>query len=401
VARRDASATLRRVTSDACDFDVSDEQLRAAGSIKWTFAPADVIPAWVAELDVAPCPVVLSAVRDAVERGSLGYAPLDSVSGLPQATADFQRGRFGWDVDPSLVLGCGDVMAGVQLALTYLCEPAPVVVPVPSYPPFLAIVPLTGRELVTVPFTADAVGRPALDLDAIDAALAAGARTVLLSQPHNPMGRAFDTTELAALRGVVIRHGARVISDEIHGPLVLPGATHVPYASLPGTADHVTTVLAASKAWNIPGLKCAQIIAGNLVDAATLRGLPLVANHGISPLGIVATIAAYREGGPWLDSVVSHLASQRDLFAGLLAENVPEARWAGLGATYLAWVDLRATGIDDPAEAARRHGVEVSVGRDFGAGYERYARINIGTSAERLTRVMERLGRAWAARSGA
>lgn len=389
------------MTSDACDFDVSDEQLRAAGSIKWTFAPADVIPAWVAELDVAPCHVVLSAVRDAVERGSLGYAPLDGVSGLPRATADFQRGRFGWDVDPSLVLGCGDVMAGVQLALTYLCEPAPVVVPVPSYPPFLAVVPLIGRELVTVPFTTDAAGRPGLDLDAIDAALTAGARTVLLSQPHNPMGRAFDTSELAALRDVVVRHGARVISDEIHGPLVLPGATHVPYASLPGTADHVTTVLAASKAWNIPGLKCAQIIAGNLADASTLRGLPLVANHGVSPLGIVATIAAYREGGAWLDSVVSHLASQRDLFAGLLAEHVPEARWAGLDATYLAWVDLRATGIDDPAEAARRHGVEVSVGRDFGAGYERYARINIGTSAERLTRVMERLGRAWGEGPGA
>ena len=378
-----------------CDFDVTDEQMRSAASVKWTYAPPHVIPAWVAELDVRPCPVVLTAVQDAVTRGAFGYASFDPVNGLPQATADFQLRRFGWAVDPEFVIGAGDVMAGVGLALEHLCERAAVVVPVPSYPPFLDIVALTGRQLVTVPFTTDATGRPALDLDAIETALAAGARTVLLSQPHNPMGRAFDAVELAALRDVVTRHGARVISDEIHSPLVLPGAIHVPYASLPGTAGHTTTVVAASKAWNVPGLKCAQIIAGNAEDLAELRGLPIVANHGISPIGIAATIAAYRDGGDWLDSVVAHLARQRDLFAQLLAVHVPEARWAGMDATYLPWVDLRAVGLDDPAEAARQAGVEVSFGRDFGAGFDRYARINIGTSAERLTRVMERLGTAW------
>ena len=376
------------------DFELSDEQMRATGLLKWNVHDSSVLPAWVAEMDCRPCPPVHEAIRMAVARGTFGYPKFDNLSGLPEATAEFLESRFGWQVDPSLVIGTADVMFGVQLALEHLCEDAPVVVPTPAYPPFLNIVPLLGLEMKTV----DCVmsnGRYELDLEGIDAALAAGARTVLLCQPHNPLGRAFTVEELTALRDVVIRHGARVVSDEIHAPLVLSGATHVPYASIPGTADHVTTIIAASKAFNVPGLKCAQLIAGNATDRDHLRSLHYVANHGMSPIGIEATVAAYRWGGPWLDSLLEHLDVQRSLTTSLIGELLPQVQYIPPEATYLAWLDVRGAGLEDPSAAAHAGGVELSIGRDFGADYAGFARLNFATSAERLERVIGRLALAW------
>ena len=189
--------------------------------------------------------------------------------------------------------------------------------------------PLTGRTLVPLPLSPD--GPAVLDLDRLDAALAAGARTVLLCQPHNPWGRVFTRGELEGLRDVVVRHGARVISDEVHAPLVLKGATHVPYATLDGTAAHTSTVLSAAKAWNLPGLRCAQVVTGTPADAGILRALPLVAVHGPSPLGVVGALAAYREGTPWLEELLRRLDGNRTLFAELVAELLPQVRHAPAG----------------------------------------------------------------------
>jgi cystathionine beta-lyase len=370
------------------DFDLTDEQLRASGSMKWLLPARGVVAAWVAEMDVAPCPAVATAVHEAVDAGGFGYPPLDRDSALPDATAAFLGKRFGWEVDPVAVVSTGDVMAGVMLVLNVLCEPGPVVVPVPAYPPFLAAVPLTGHELALVPCI-ESGGRPALDLEGIAAALAAGARTVLLANPHNPLGRAFTVAELEGLRDVVLAHRARVISDEVHSPLVLPGSSHVPYASVEGTAGHVTTLVAASKAFNLPGLKCAQIITSSAHDLAALRAVPPVANHGVSSLGVAASIAAYTDGIAWLDGLLEELAARRELFGELIAVQAPHLTWTPPEATYLAWVDARASGVPDPRAAVlARGGVLVSPGRDFGPGYEGFIRVNLATSAERLERIV-------------
>jgi cystathionine beta-lyase len=374
-------------------FDVPDADLRECWSVKWTLPPEGVLPAWVAEMDVRPCPAVHAAVRAAVERGTFGYPPFDALTDVRQVFAAFAADRYGWQVDPALVVSTGDVMAGIRFVLETLCEPAPVVVPVPSYPPLLHVVPLTGRQLVTVPALDS--GR-LLDVGAIEAAFADGARTLLLSNPHNPLGRAWTAAELEALRDAAERHGARVISDEIHAPLVLPGATHVPYASVEGTARHVTTVTSASKAFNVPGLKCAQIVTGTPADAAVLAGVHFVANHGVSPLGLVATRTAYAEGGPWLDAVVAALADRRADLAKLLDERLPAVSWTPPEATYLAWLDLSATGHADPvARALEAGGVMLSKGPDFGPGNELATRLAFATSAERLERIVDGLARAW------
>ena len=402
---------------DTPDWNLDDATLRRAHTAKWTYPADDVLPAWVAEMDVTMSALVRQALDDALDRGMVGYPPDDTSSGLPEATAAFMAGRFGWAADPAHVVACADVMAGIRFVLDQLCEPAPVVVPVPSYPPFLAVVPLTGRRLITVPCVPAADGRDVqvLDLEAIESALLAGARTILISSPYNPLGRVFSRGELEALRDLAVRHGARVISDEIHAPLVLPGATHIPYASLDGTEEHAVTVTAASKSWNLPGLKCAQVIASNGTDAAALRHpASHLANFGVSTMGIVAAIAAYTEGEQWLDAVITHLAGQRERFGCLLAEHVPSARWTPVEATYLAWVDAR----DTPAVAAQRRagpegrtvdgnaaGIALSRGKLMlhnGAAfstdpdaYAGFARVNLATSTERLDRIVERLGQAW------
>lgn len=371
--------------------DLTDDQLRARGGVKWTYPESDVLAAWVAETDLAIAPAVTEALREAVERGDVGYPPLDHRTGVPDALADYAEQQWGWSVDPARVVLVGDVMAGVLLALRTLCDEGAVIVPTPTYPPFLDVVPLAGRELVTIPLDPDAPDA-ALDLDRIGAALAAGARTVLLCNPHNPWGRAFRRDELEGLRDVVTRHGARVVSDDIHAPLVLPGATHVPYASLEGAAEHVTTVLSASKAWNVPGLKCAQVVTGTKADTKRLRDIPHVANHGLSTLGAAANVAAYRHGQPWLDAFVGRLAANRDLFDNLVRRELPQARQRRLEATYLAWLDVRDYGWADPAAAALARGrVLVNDGRAFGPGGEGHIRVNLATSSERLERVALRL----------
>jgi cystathionine beta-lyase len=382
---------------DQPDFDLDDDTLRRSGSMKWTYPGPSVLPAWVAELDVAPCPAVARALHDAVDRGAFGYPTMDSSSGLPEATAAFFADRFGWMLDPGLVMSAGDVMAGVMLVLEHLCDPGGVVVPVPSYPPFLAAIPLCQRELVTIPMLEpeDDTGYR-LDLGRIDAALAAGARTVLLANPYNPLGRVFTRSELEDLRDVVLRHGARMISDEIHAPLVFDGRVHTPYATLDGTAEHVTTLVAASKAWNLPGLKCAQIVYGTPADRAVIQGLHHVVNHGVSPLGIVATVAAYTDGRAWLDGLLAALQARRDELGELLDTHLPQVHWSVPEATYLAWLDARALGLDDAAAVALGQAkVFVQGGGMFGAGYEGYVRLNFGTSAERLERIIKGLASAW------
>lgn len=198
----------------------------------------------------------------------------------------------------------------------------------------------------------------------------------------------------AARRGAAARRPRDQRRDP--RPARPPGARHVPYAAIEGTAEHVTTVTSASKAWNTPGLKCAQIVTGTDADTKALAAAPHVANHGVSPLGLVATVAAYTAGGPWLERVLAGLAERRDQLAALLAERLPAVTWVPPEATYLGWLDLGGVDLPDPAAAALAEGrVMLSRGPDYGPGLERFARIVFATSAERLERIVDGLVTAW------
>jgi cystathionine beta-lyase len=292
---------------DAVDVDV----LRRRRTVKWQLYGDDVLAGWVAVMDFDVAPAVRAAIIAAVDREDFGYVEPD-LSELTTACAAFCADRFGWEVQPARVFPIADVLRGIWAALDVFAPPAsPVVVPTPAYPPFFEVIELTGRTVVPVPLVVQD-GRDTLDVAGIDAALAAGARTVLLCSPHNPTGRVFARDELAALADVVARHGARVIADEVHAALTHPGATHVPYSSVSdAAARHSVTVTSASKAFNVAGLKCAQLIATNHDDARRLRALQVHEVPGPTPIGIAASTAAYRDGGAWLDELIVYLAGNR------------------------------------------------------------------------------------------
>ena len=367
--------------------DVDLLRLRRRHTVKWTLYGPEVLAAWVAEMDFDVAPAVRAALLDAVEREDLGYVEAD-LSPLTTACADFVSARYGWKVSPARIFPVADVLVGVSAAFDVFSPPGcGVVVPTPAYPPFFEIVELTGRQVVAVPMIDDA----ALDLDAIDAALGSGrARAVLLCNPHNPTGRAFSVSELAALAQIVDRHGARVVADEVHAPLVYPDRRHVPYAGASeAAAAHAITVTSASKAFNIAGLKCAQVIASNRDDAARWRKLRVFEVAGPTPIGISAQVAAYRDGGDWLRDLVAYLDGNRRFLLEQLAAELPEVVCRLPEATYLAWLDCSALGVDDPArfflEKAR---VALSDGPGFGVGYPQRVRLNFGTSRALLDRIV-------------
>jgi cysteine-S-conjugate beta-lyase len=366
--------------------DVTDEQARAAFPLKWGAVEPGVLPAWIAEMDFRLAPVVEEAV--ALLRDTAGYPRDDGSVGA--AYAAFADRHWGWrpPADASVVVG--DVIAGIRLVLEVLCPPGPVVVPLPCYPPFREVVAVAGRELVPV-VTAPDDDVAGLDLGAMEAAFADGARTLLLCSPHNPLGRVWTQAELEALRDLTTTYGVRVIADEIHGPLVLPGATFVPYLTVDPTALVVTS---ASKAFNVAGLHCAFVMTLDPAERERLRGVPLPMNNSYSPLGILAAATAYQQGDPWLASLVQRLDEQRTLLGALLTDLLPAARMRPLEATYLPWLDLRRYDVADPAAAAVPHGVRPAPCADFQPGLEGHVRLNIATSPERLTRVVERLSTA-------
>lgn len=376
--------------------DLTDDEARRALVLKWGQTEPDVIPAWVAEMDYATADVVTDALVEAVRIGQTSYPPYEFGGELGRAYAAWAARQFGQTVDPELVLPVVDVTAGMRFALDVLSEDAPVVMPVPAYSPQLDIAEITGRKRVDLVVDPED-DRAGIDLDALHAAFADGARTLILTQPHNPWGRVFTRDELAGVRDVVVRHGARVISDEIHAPLVLPGAEHVSYLSLDGTADHAVALVAASKAFNTAGLKCAQIVAGDEAARDRLFGGPMSRNDSWSTLGVVAAIAAYDLGDPWLAALIERLDQQRTLLASLLAEHLPLARMRPLEATYLAWLDLRAYGHDDPAAVCLSRGrVRLAAGHDYHPGSTGHVRLNIATSPERLTEIVHRMASALA-----
>ena len=369
--------------------DLTDAEARLALPLKWGAVAPGVIPAWVAEMDLALAAVVTDAVVEAVRRGTAGYPPFGD-GGVGPAFAGFAERHWGWAPPEDAAVVVGDVIAGIRLVLDELCPPGPVVVPLPCYPPFREVVALTGRELVPVVTDPDAEDA-ALDLEAVGRAFASGASAIVLCNPHNPLGRVPRRAELEALRDLASEHGVRVIADEIHGALTLPGATFTPYLSVDPTGILVTS---ASKAFNTPGLHCALVVTLDEGERERLRNVPLPANNGYSPLGMIAAVAAFTDGDEWLASLVERLDSQRTLLGRLLRDLLPRAVMRPPEATYLCWVDLRGYGVADVAGPALAHGLRVAPGHEFQPGLEGHVRLNVATTPERLTAMVERLAAA-------
>jgi len=374
--------------------DCSLAKLRARTSHKWRTYDPDVLPAFVAEMDFDPAEQIKDAIRAAVAAGDLGYPHKGD---LGEAFAYFASGRLGWSPDPDLVYAIPDVMTGITEVIQALVRPSGgVVINPPVYSPFFFRVQLAGRRIVEAPLAVAPDGSYDLDLDALDHALGLpGTGAYLLCNPHNPVGRVWSREQLIAIAELTDRRGVPLLVDEIHAPLVLAGARHVPFHTIDHPAARRAIVFtSASKGWNIPGLKCGIAVAGDREGAAILtqRWDGLLASH----LGVHASVAALRGAWPWLDAAVRQIDENARLLAVLLAEHLPGVRYQRPQASFLAWLDCRGLGLGhDPAAKFLTAGrVALSPGEDFGVQGDGFARLNIGTSPDLVTEAVRRMAAA-------
>jgi cystathionine beta-lyase len=366
------------------------DELRRRTSVKWRTYPDDVLPAWVAEMDVRLAPPVADAMVAAIESGDTGY-PVGSL--YAEALVDFAKQRWELSLDPSSTAIVPDVMLGVVEILKLVTGPGdPVVVNRPAYPPFEMFLTSLGRPVVDAPL--DAAGR--IDLEMLEDAFArarANGRHVayLLCSPQNPTGTVHSGAELVAVAELADVYGVRVVADEIHAPLVYPGTTFVPFLSVPGS-ERGYSLMSASKAWNLAGAKAALAIAGERA-ADELATMPEEVSHGPSHLGVIGHAAAFRDGREWLGDLVAGLDENRRALADLLQAELPEVGYRVPEATFFAWLDCRALGLgDDPAAAFLERGrLAVNPGPTFGAGGAGFVRLNIAMSPDLLAEAVHRM----------
>ena len=384
-------------TPDTSAFDsITLEQLRAHGGLKWRAFP-DCIGAFVAEMDFGIAAPIRQALHAAVESSQLGYLSAAPLRAMAEACADWQRRHHGWEISADAIRAVPDVLGALEVVCHhYLPAGAMVAVPVPCYMPFLPLLALLGHPVRQVPMLRGEDGW-ALDEDALDRAFADGARMLLLCNPHNPIGKVYTGDELRRIAAIAARHDARVFADEIHAPLVYPGHRHVPYASLSdGAARQAITAVSASKAWNLAGLKCAQLVFTRAEDLQRWRGIGHFAGNSTSTPGVIAHTAAWREGDPWLSAVLDYLHGNRELLGRLLREKLPQLGYIEPQGTYLAWLDCRALPLDTaPAAFFRRHAhVALTDGAECGEGGEGHVRLNFAMPRPLLQEAVERMAAA-------
>jgi len=348
---------------------------------------------FVAETDYPLAPAITERLARAVALGDTGYTPPDP--GIRDAFAAFARRRFGWEVDPARVRSTADVMMGVVEILRRVTKPGDrVVVTPPVYPPFYDCVPEAEAVIERVPLR-DTGDRWELDLAGIEAALAGGARAVLLCNPHNPTGTVHSRESLAELARIVEAHDAVVVSDEIHAPLTHADATFTPFLAASDEAARVGyAVTSASKAYNLAGLKCALMVTASDGTSRVVREMPAEVEWRTGLFGALAGVAAFSESDGWLDAELAALDDNRRLLAELLAEHVPGARFRIPDAGFLAWVDLSALGWgDNPATKILREAkVALHFGPHFGEQGKGHVRINFGCDPELLREAVARIG---------
>ncbi|AZG46958.1 MalY/PatB family protein [Gordonia insulae] len=368
-------------------------ELRRRTSAKWRTYPDDVLPLFVAEMDFPLAPVVADAMIAQVRSSDIGYC--NGPGQVGEMFRGFAHRRWGWDVDPADVRLTTDVSVVIVESLRVaIAAGDPVVITPPVYPPFFELIPEAGGRVVEVPLQHDEV-RWSLDLDGIGRAFAAGARAILLCHPHNPLGLVHPPEDLAALADLAAAHDAVVVSDEIHAPLVHPDREYTPFLAVGDTAREVGIAAhSASKGFNLAGAKCALLVAASDRTRGLLDRQPEEVGFRTSIIGRAATEAAFAAGDEWLDSVLDVIVGNLDLLDDHLSRHLPDVVLHRPAASYLAWLDFRATGLgDDPAAAILERGrVALHSGPAFGAQGRGFARLNVGCNPEVLTEALRRIG---------
>jgi cystathionine beta-lyase len=371
-------------------------------SLKWVYprkvlGVEEAIPMWVADMDFEAPPAVVEAIKRRAAHGIFGYPLIPPT--FWQAAIDWLQKRHGWAVEKGWMAKSPGIVPALNYCVRAFTKPGDaVIIQTPVYHPFYSAVEHNGRRVVRNPLRFDG-GRHVMDFDDLERKIDPDVRMVILCSPHNPVGRVWTAAELEHLGRVALEHDLVVFADEIHHDLVYSGHVHRVFAALsPELAARTVTGIAPSKAFNIPGLSTAAVIASNprLLEAFKLETDRAGYELG-QVFGVVGFEAAYAHGGEWLDELLPYLEANIDFMDRFLAERVPGIRLVRPEGTYLALLDCRGLGIA-PDELIRffltKAQVYFSDGVQFGRELEGFVRVNFGCPRVLLTAALERIERA-------
>ena len=369
---------------------------RPTDSIKWNQFDANVLPLWVADMDfVSPEPVV-RALHERVAQGIFGYPTIHGTpGGLSDLLVERMQRLYNWHITPDDLLFIPGVVTGLNLACQALSEPGSgVLIQTPVYMPFLRLASNAGMLPQQMQLTQNTQGDYHIDWDAFEAAITEQTRLFVLCNPHNPVGRVYRRTELLKMAEICLRRGVVICSDEIHCDLLFSGHKHTPIASLdPEIAQNTITLMAPSKTFNIAGLQCSFAIVQNPELREKLKHAGKGLSGWVNTMGLVAGLAAYREGQEWLEQVLAYLEGNRNYLARYVAENLPGVQMRRPEGTYLAWLDCRQAGIPcSPGQFFLRQAhVAMNEGDTFGKGGEGFVRLNFACPRLTLRTALERM----------
>ena len=380
------------------DFDQVFDR-HNTGSTKWSRYPADVLPMWVADMDFAAPPVIIEALQQRLLHPLVGYSVAQD--NLREAIVADLWNKFSWKVKPQELIFLPGVESGFNMALKALVQPQQnVVVQVPNYPPLRHAPGHWGLNKVELEFVAQADGTYSTPLDVLQESLNGGG-ALLLSNPHNPIGKVFGRDELQAVADICAAQDAWIISDEIHAELCFDGRVHIPTASLSAEiAERTITLMSASKAYNIAGLKTSFMIIQNAALRERVNHARCGMVDSVNPLGMEATRVAYSEGAPWLAELKTYLQANRDWLVEAVRSRLPGVTINVPQGTYLAWLDCSALDLDNPQQFFLEQAkVGLSPGLDFGDQHQQFVRLNFGCPRSLLEEGIARMERALTTRN--
>lgn len=383
------------------NFDTVYDRANTA-SYKWDqsialFGHEDVIPMWVADMDFPAPAEVVEAIKQRAAHGIYGYTI--KTQGYYDAIISWQKRRHQWEIQQEWISTSPGVVPALSILVEILSEPGDqIILQSPVYYPFFEVIRMNGREVVNNELLVEN-GRYVMDFAKLEAQMAAGAKVMLLCNPHNPGGRVWTREELERLGQLAVKHGVIIVSDEIHGDLTFTGHRHIPLASISeAIAMNTVTCIAPSKTFNLAGLQASNVI---LPDARIRRlynhRLKALSLHMESYFGGIATESAYTHGEVWLEQLLIYLEGNLDALVEFFQAQLPQCKVMRPEGTYLVWVDCRAIS-DQPAELKSLMFDEAKVafteGSVFGSGGQGFLRINIACPRSLMLKGLEQFAAA-------
>ncbi|MBQ3552258.1 MAG: pyridoxal phosphate-dependent aminotransferase [Clostridia bacterium] len=379
------------------DFDTVIDR-HGTASVKWDMAPKSIkekgyTPLTIADMEFKVAPEILKGIGETLKHGIFGYTYADE--SYFNAVAGFMKRRRGYDVERDWLIVTNGVVSALGLCVRAFTSPGDgVIIQPPVYPPFMSAIASNGRNIIENPLILSD-GRYSIDFDDLESKCAReDVKMILLCSPHNPVGRVWSYDELKTLGEICKHHDVLVISDEIHGELILPGFKHTTFATIPGMADNCVVCTAMSKTFNLAGMCCSNIFISNPDIREKLANVMRIEGAGAMPaLSRSAAIAAMTEGDAWLDELLSYIEGNFAYLYEFIEKRLPMIRCIRAEGTYLAWLDLRALSLSD--EALERlmidkGGLALDEGYIFGTGGSGFERLNLAVPRSILVDSLER-----------